>query len=217
VFGGTAFDDDEILSGVAGVLSEHDWTVERVEDVGAAAAKLVAMGAVIGWFQGRSEFGARALGARSIIADPRDASLKTSLNRMKGRELFRPFAPSVLRDQASAFFVTPSSLLFDQMLGVTMVRPEVVDRIPAVVHIDQTARIQLVHKDRQPLFYGMISQFRLLTGIPMVLNTSFNFAGEPIVETPADAARSALVIGLHALVAGSFVCRGPQASLPRLR
>jgi carbamoyltransferase len=214
VRGGPDYSDARCARSAHKLFPSNEWTIEKVADVGAEVAKLLANGAVVGWFQGRSEFGARALGSRSVLADPRDGNLKVTLNERKGRELFRPFAPSVLHEQAAEFFCPSESLLFDHMLGVTYVRESVAQSIPAVVHVDRTARIQLVRRDELPSFHHLISCFYKQTGLPMVLNTSFNYAGEPIVETPDDAVRSALTLQLDALALGDYLCRRVAARPP---
>lgn len=204
VFCGTCYATPEILERIRPFSDE--WVMSPVDDVASIVARTISQGAVVGWFQGRSEFGARALGARSIVADPRDGGLRSSLNRSKGREKFRPFAPSVLEEAVREYFLTEDSLLFDHMLGVAAVRPEKAAQIPAVVHVDTTARLQIVRRHDTPLYHDLITEFRRLTGVGLILNTSFNFAGEPIVETPEDALRSAAVLGLDAVALGDVLC-----------
>ncbi len=156
-------------------------------------------GKITGWFQGGSEYGPRALGHRSILADPRPEDMKDRVNRkIKFRESFRPFAPSVLLEHVAEFFDTGDELPF--MLNVVEVRKEKRDEIPAVVHKDGTARPQTVRQNHNPLFYRLIEAFRKLTGIPLLLNTSFNLAGEPIVETPEDALRTFYLSDMDLLV-----------------
>lgn len=158
-------------------------------DVIAEAAELLAHGSILGWFQGGSELGPRALGNRSILADPRDAEMKDRLNaRVKFREPFRPYAPAVLLEHASDWFETRSAA--DEspfMLRVLQVRPEQRSRIPAVVHVDGTARVQTVSASHAPRLHALLTAFHRRTGIPILLNTSLNAAGDPIVETPDDA------------------------------
>jgi carbamoyltransferase len=170
----------------------------RCDNVADAAAELLAQGLVGGWFQGRSELGPRALGQRSIVADPRLANGKAILNeRVKHREAFRPFAPAVMAEHSSEWFDfgdTPADSPF--MLRVLPFRESVRARVPAVVHVDGTGRVQTVSRDVAPAFHSLISHFCERTGVPMLLNTSFNVMGEPIVETPADALWCMLFTGL---------------------
>jgi carbamoyltransferase len=165
-----------------------------------AAAQLLRDGGVVALFHGRSEYGARALGARSLLADPRQARFKTDLNVLKGREAFRPFAPALLRSRAAEYIDGAGSLLHDHMLGVAKVKRERAAEIPAVVHVDDTTRPQVVAESHAPMLHRLISAFNTLTGIPVLLNTSFNYAGEPIVESPSDAFASATKIGVSALL-----------------
>lgn len=168
------------------------------------AAEMLAEGKIIGWFQGRSEFGPRALGNRSILADPRPARMKDEINsKVKFREEFRPFAPSVLEEFTSELFEseTPSpfmTMAFD-------VRAAWADKLQAVTHCNNTARVQTVNRETQPDYHRLISQFHNLTGVPAVLNTSFNVRGQPIVETPLDALATFSATGLDALFIGPFM------------
>lgn len=149
-------------------------------------ARLLSQGYIIAWFQDRSEIGPRALGNRSIICDPRIKQMKATLNfKVKHREDFRPFAPSVLSDYTNDFF--DLDYLSPFMLLIANVKEEKKNDIPAVVHIDNTARLQTVSKKANIKYYRLIEEFFHLTGMPLILNTSFNIAGEPIVETPEDA------------------------------
>ncbi len=149
-------------------------------------AQLLAAGNVVGWFQGRMEFGPRALGSRSILADPRDPAMKDVLNeKIKHREQFRPFAPAVLREAVPDYFEFEGDAPF--MLLVARVRPEKKDVIPAVTHLDGTARLQTVTKEHNGIYYDLIAEFGRLTGVPIIINTSFNVRGEPIVCTPEEA------------------------------
>jgi carbamoyltransferase len=162
------------------------------------AAKLLADGKVFGWFHGRSEFGPRALGNRSILGDPRRPEMKDILNkRVKFRQAFRPFAPIVLYERAKDIFVGEDESPF--MLRAKEVRPEWRDRIPAIVHVDGTARVQTVRREQNPRMYELLSEFEKLTGVPVLVNTSFNIKGEPIVETPRDAMNCFLYTGIDYL------------------
>jgi carbamoyltransferase len=168
------------------------------EDICAATAKVLAEGKVIGWFQGRSEFGPRALGNRSIIADPRTPEMKDKLNsRVKFRQAFRPFAPIVLYERANEIFEGDEDSPY--MLLAKRVRPEWRDKIPAIVHVDGTARVQTVRQENNERLYRLLKEFDAITGVPVVLNTSFNVKGEPIVETPGDALDCFLSTGIDYL------------------
>lgn len=168
-------------------------------DIYADTAKLLVDQKVIGWFQGGSEFGPRALGNRSIIADPRRAEMKDILNsRVKHRQPFRPFAPIVLEERADEIFEGKGHSPY--MLMAKPVRPEWRDRIPAVVHVDGSARVQTVSEATNPQLYRLLKAFEALTGVPVLLNTSFNVKGEPIVETPRDAMACFLTTGIDHLV-----------------
>jgi carbamoyltransferase len=161
-------------------------------------AKILAEGHIVGWFQGRSEFGPRALGNRSILADPRKAEMKDILNkRVKHRQAFRPFAPVVLAERADEIFDAHADSPF--MLLAEHVRPEWRDRIPAVVHVDGTARVQTVRQDQNACLHRLLKEFDAITGVPVLLNTSFNVKGEPIVERPEDAVECFLTTGIEYL------------------
>jgi len=153
---------------------------------------------VVGWFEGGSEFGPRALGHRSLLADPRPAEMRAFLNgQVKNREQYRPYGASVLVDRANDYFELRSEQPY--MLFVCGVRPRCQAEAPSVVHVDNTCRVQTVARDRDPLYYDLISAFAEQTGLPFVLNTSFNGKGEPIVESPADAITTAVNMKLDAL------------------
>jgi len=176
----------------------------RELELPALTAKLLAQGKVIGWFQGRMEFGPRALGNRSILADPRNPHTKDRVNKkIKFREEFRPFAPAILEERAKDFFeiACPSPY----MLLVAQVRPEKKNLIPAVTHLDGSARLQTVNQRQNPLFYSLLKEFEKQTGCPALLNTSFNLKGEPIVCSPLDAYSTFLRSGLDFLILGNCV------------
>jgi carbamoyltransferase len=191
--------------------AEIEWAVERAgcraeryapAQVVAQTAAALADGAVAGWFQGRSEFGPRALGNRSILADPRNPDMQSILNkRVKGREAFRPFAPAVLEDAASEWFELdgPSPM----MLRVVRVRSR--QKLPAITHVDGSARVQTVSREQNARFHELLTAFGKRTGVPVLLNTSFNVAGEPIVESPGDALRTFLASDMDLLVLGDHV------------
>ncbi len=161
-------------------------TIEALDTPAEHAARDIAAGRIVGWFQGRMEVGPRALGHRSILADPRQATMKDHLNaRVKHREGFRPFAPAALEERAAEYFEIEGPTPF--MLKICPVRAEKRTEIPAVTHVDGSARLQTVNRDDSPLFHRLISAFAELSGTPVVLNTSFNVRGEPIVCSPDDA------------------------------
>lgn len=200
----------------AGVPARAALRITRLDEAAQRerAVELLASGAVLGWFQGRMEFGPRALGHRSILCDPRRADMKDLLNRrIKHREAFRPFAPAILAEAAADWFVraAPSPA----MLLVDLVRPERRAQIPAVTHHDGTGRLQTVQKSDSPQFHALIAAFAARTGVPVLLNTSFN-EHEPIVCTPADALRCFTKTGMDALCLGPFLLEwatSPDASL----
>jgi carbamoyltransferase len=167
------------------------------------AAGLVADGAVLGWYQGRMEWGPRALGNRSIIADPRRADMKTILNdRVKHREAFRPFAPSILLEATGDYF--DQSYPDPFMIKVYNVRPEKQAAIPAVTHVDGTGRLQTVARDHAPVYWELIHAFEARSGVPVVLNTSFN-DNEPVVCTPQEAIDCFLRTKMDALALGNYL------------
>jgi carbamoyltransferase len=190
------------------------------------AARALAQEKAVGWFQGRMEFGPRALGARSILADPRSPEMQKNLNlKVKYRESFRPFAPSVLREDMADWFEMdaespymlmvapvkesrqrPMSDAEHQLFGIDKLNVPRSD-IPAVTHVDYSARIQTVHADTNPRYYALISRFKELTGCPVLVNTSFNVRGEPIVCTPRDAFRCFMGTSIDMLVAGNCILR----------
>jgi len=195
---------------IAGALSSHADSLEwnRLRDIEAQAAETLAAGGIVGWFQGRMEMGPRALGARSILASPASIALRDRLNEIvKGREPFRPFAPSVLAESADRFFDIPDGTAAPYMVVTYPVRPGVQSRIPGVVHVDGTARAQVVWPDGNPRYHGLLREFERKTGLPILLNTSFNRAGEPIVCSPRDAVACFLACGLDALAIGDYWVR----------
>lgn len=168
-------------------------------------ARLLSEGKITGWFQGRMEYGPRALGNRSILADPRRPEMKDIINRkIKFREAFRPFAPAVPLESAAEYFQLdcPSPYML-------MTAPVRTDRIPAVTHVDGSARVQTVERDTNPLFHGLLTEFGMLTGVPVLLNTSLNILGEPIAMKPPDAIRCLTESGMDCLVLGNYLCYNP--------
>ncbi|CZT20880.1 uncharacterized protein RCC_06740 [Ramularia collo-cygni] len=202
---GPAYDDASIVAAFAAAgLSPELSSSPALE-----AAQMIAAGKIVAWFQGRMEFGPRALGNRSLLADPRSTLTREMLNvKVKHRETFRPFAPSVLAESAGEWFeLGHPSPSYDFMLFACQAAAGRGEQVPAVLHEDGTARVQLVHREANPAFHELISHFADLTGVPMVLNTSFNDS-EPIVCTPTDAIATFRKTRIDALFIGSrFVTR----------
>lgn len=221
---GPSYEDDEIATRLKSVGANFE-TVSEDEKID-TAARALADGKAIGWFQGRMEFGPRALGGRSFLGDPRSPEMQKQLNlKIKYRESFRPFAPSVLREDVTDWFDIESDSPY--MLMVTTVgerhRHQLSDEenglfgierlnvqrsdIPAVTHVDYSARIQTVHAETNPQYHALLSKFKELTGCPVVVNTSFNVRGEPIVCTPEDAFRCFMGTEAEMLVIGNLILR----------
>jgi carbamoyltransferase len=197
---GPSFTRDEVRA----ELVKFKLKFEEVESPAKAAAKLLADGALVGWFQGREEFGPRALGHRSIIADPGPVENRDRVNNaVKFREEWRPFAPSVLEEHCEELFESYQDSPF--MILTFPAKEAGQKRIAAAIHVDNSARVQTVRKGRNDVYYDMISEFYALTGTPAVMNTSFNLKGEVIVNTPFDAVRTFYTSGLDALVIENFV------------
>ena len=188
---------------IAELLRDSKLRHRRLADVAGETADLLVQEKILGWFQGRMEFGPRALGARSILASPLSEATRDRLNDIKGREEFRPVAPAVLAHRAAEWFEPAVESPF--MLFTHRVRPESIDRIPAARHSDGTARVQTVSRAQNPLFFDLIAAFEERTGVPVVVNTSFNTAGRPIVCTPRDAVECFFASPLDALVLGPFL------------
>lgn len=205
---GPSYDNDQIAAVIEenrAVLDEQECTIDRVEhesELFARTAEAIAQGKVIGWFQGRLEWGPRALGNRSILCDPRRSDMKDILNlKIKRRESFRPFAPSILRERVSEWFEQDDEVPF--MMKVFQVREERRDAIPAVTHADGSGRLQTVYQDTNPRYYGLIQAFETMTGVPILLNTSFN-ENEPVVCRPEEALHCFLRTKMDVLVLGDF-------------
>ncbi len=233
-FLGPRFNDDAIeerLQAVGAVVERLDGEAAAI----ALAAGSLAAGEAVGWFQGRMEFGPRALGARSILADPRGQAVQKTLNlKIKYRESFRPFAPAVLSEDAAQWFdldaASPYMLLVADVAAGKRVAeegayacPTGLDKldvprstIPAVTHVDHSARVQTVHRETNPRFHALLTAFKARTGCPVLVNTSFNVRGEPIVCTPEDAFRCLMGTELDLLVAGNIAVR-KAAQDPALR
>lgn len=216
---GPEWSDTEILA----FLTEKNIPYQKVEDeqLYKQTAQYIAGEQVVGWFQGRMEFGPRALGNRSILGDPRSENMQKTLNvKIKFRESFRPFAPSILAEHVSEYFefqgVSPYMLM---VAPVHRQHRERVDAnvpgfdklyqkrssLPAITHVDNSARIQTVHKETNPVYHKLISAFHELTGVPVLINTSFNVRGEPIVCSPEDAYRCFMRTNMDVLVLGSYI------------
>ncbi|GIZ53748.1 carbamoyltransferase family protein [Noviherbaspirillum aridicola] len=202
-FLGPAHDDQEIEA----FLKQARLSYRRPANLAEEVAELLARNRVIGWFQGRMEFGPRALGARSILASPLDAGMQQRLNGIKDREDFRPVAPVVLEEEAAEWFVNGSVSPF--MVFVYDVRPDRAQRIPAVRHVDGTARIQTINRGQNPAYYDLLQAFRRRTGVPVLINTSFNTRGEPVVCSPRDAVESFCSTPLDTLAIGPFIVEKP--------
>jgi len=203
---GPAFDDD----GIREALKRHGVSYRHYDQQGLCdeTAALIDDDRIVGWFQGRLEFGPRALGGRSILANPCNPDMMDILNaRVKFREDFRPFAPAVLEERAADYFELDGPSPY--MLLTPHVRPERRSEIPSVTHVDGTARVQTVSQADDPLFHRLITAFGALSGTPVVMNTSFNVRGEPIVCTPDDAIRCFLHTNIDHLAIGSFIVAKP--------
>ncbi|WP_248323275.1 carbamoyltransferase C-terminal domain-containing protein [Caballeronia sp. Sq4a] len=200
---GPRYEDDEIEQ----FLKWSKTPYRRLNDIASETAEILASNRVIGWYQGRTEFGPRALGARSILASPIDPSMQARLNEIKDREDFRPVAPVVMEEHAADWFVDARVAPF--MLFVFDVREDMKSRIPAVTHIDGTARVQTVNRSQHPLYYDLLAAFKARTGVPVLVNTSFNTRGEPMVNSPRDALESFWTSPLDALVIGPFLIEKP--------
>jgi len=230
---GPSYEQDEIAQRLDAVGAKFD--VMQTEDMVACCATALEEGQAVGWFQGRMEFGPRALGCRSILGDPRSPKMQSLLNlKVKYRESFRPFAPSVLREDVAEWFEidsdSPYMLLVADVVAERrrkMTAAEVAlfgieklnvprSEIPAVTHVDYSARVQTVHKETNPLYHQLISEFRRRTGCPVVVNTSFNVRGEPLVCTPEDAFRCFMGTEIELLVVGNCVLR-KESQDPKLK
>ena len=182
------------------------WTkvsYRKLDNVAKETAQIFAQDKIIGWYQGRIEFGPRALGARSILASPIHAEMQARLNDIKDREDFRPVAPVVLEEDAGEWFNGASYSPF--MLFVYDVNDDKAELIPAVRHVDGTARIQTINRQQHPCYYSLLQEFKKITGVPVLVNTSFNTRGEPIVCTPRDAIECFWTSPFDALIINSFL------------
>jgi carbamoyltransferase len=200
---GPEFPDDDIRA----ALRRYGVPFTEEHDIAAAVADLIADGRVVGWFQGRAEAGPRALGQRSILASPVDRSMHERVNAIKGREHWRPLAPSMSPHAASRYLVNPGPVQF--MLSACQVNPSTHDEVPAVVHVDGSCRPQVVGDDSSPIYRCLLDRLADRGHPEIVLNTSFNLANEPIVHSPFDALRSFYSSGLDAVALGSMLVRKP--------
>ena len=199
---GTGYSNKEIEN----VLKQVKCHYKHYADVSKFIARKISQGFIVGWFQGRMEYGPRALGSRSILADPRQKNMKDKVNQIiKFRESFRPFAPSVLEEQAGAYFKNAIESPFMTLKFDVIEKKR--KEIPAVVHVDGTSRIQTVTEEGNPLYYRLIEEFYRITGVPVLLNTSFNIREEPIVCTPYQAVSAFYESGLDYLVIGDFILK----------
>lgn len=202
---GPSFTDDEIQAALSRCEACYEY-IDDEEELLDRTAGLLTDGKVVGWFQGRMEFGPRALGSRSLLADPRREDMKDIINqKVKFREPFRPFAPAVLKERAHEYFDMPEGMDAPYMLLVPEVLEDKRRVIPAVTHRDGTGRVQTVTEEHNPRYYRLIRRFGELTGVPVVINTSFNVRGEPIVCTPEDAYRTFVNTGIDAVVMGNYL------------
>lgn len=204
---GRNYTDDEIRECLRKYSNKINFIKSSYQEVIREAAKLICNGEIIGWFQGGSEIGPRALGHRSILADPRNPNMKDIINqRVKFRENFRPFAPAVLKEYTSEYFkMNYKESPF--MLMVFDVLEEKKSVIPSVTHVDGTGRVQTVTKEDNDYYYDLIREFFKLTEVPVILNTSFNVKGEPIVETPEDAVKCFLKTEIDKLFIGEYIVK----------
>ncbi|NQV82618.1 MAG: hypothetical protein HQ494_02250 [Rhodospirillales bacterium] len=199
---GPVFNDEEIRR----TLERCKLGFRQCDDILDEVADRLVQGKVVGWFQGRMEFGDRALGNRSILADPRDPGMKDRINRsVKYREQFRPLAPSVLNEEAREYFKLPDGAEVNYMEQVYQVREDKRALIPSVVHSDGSSRLHTVRSEDNPLFHSLLTRFKDKTGVPVLLNTSFNINGEPIVASPEDALRTFISSGIDVLAIGNFL------------
>jgi carbamoyltransferase len=218
---GPEFDNTEIEKILKEIGAEYE--IKDEKDLISKTAEDLSNGMAVGWFQGRMEFGPRALGARSILGDPRSSSMQKNLNlKVKYRESFRPFAPSVLREDVSEWFninsdspymLLVSSINKKKCVSMTEEQKKLfgIDKlnikrseIPAVTHVDYSARIQTVHENTNKRYYELLKKFKEITNCPVLVNTSFNVRGEPIVNTPLDAFNCFMGTDLDKLVIGNF-------------
>jgi carbamoyltransferase len=197
---GSSYSDEEIET----ILKISNLNYSFSQNVSKEAAEAINQNKVIGWFQGRMEFGPRALGNRSILANPTSPEMQSIVNeKIKFRESFRPFCPSVLEEDAHLYF-EGKQVLSPYMTITYKVKNEVISKIPSVTHIDKTARIQTVNQNQNPLFYNLLFELKKMNGHGVVMNTSFNLSHEPIVCNPRDAIATFFASGMDVLFLGNF-------------
>ena len=200
---GPSFSNDEIKKTLDNYKINYSFNKKNLSKI---VAKKISEGKIIGWFQGKMEFGQRALGNRSILGDPRILKNRDKINQIiKFRESFRPFAPAILNEKKEDFFLIRKNETANFMEKVFLIKNKMHNKIPAVTHIDGSGRLQTVEKTTNPKFYDLIKEFFNITSIPILINTSFNLNGEPIVCTPQDAIRTFNTSGLDMLVIGDFI------------
>jgi carbamoyltransferase len=215
---GPEYSDEEIQQVLSGREDCRSNRVKSFDSLCQDIAARIDKGQIVAWFQGRMEFGPRALGSRSILADPRDPTMRDRINSLvKKREAFRPFAPVVTKEAATRFFdIRPGDEdTYAHMLFVTQVRAPYREKLPAITHVDGSSRAQTVAQDHNPRLWQLLSEFEKLSGLPVLLNTSFNVKGQPIVCTPKEALDTFLFAKLDVLVMGNFIVepkRGAPAS-----
>jgi len=202
---GFNYSEKDIMMAIKKISTTHSVKFELLDNIEEKTAELLSQDKVIGWFQGRSEYGARALGDRSILGSPKGIMIRDKINILKGRELFRPLAPSVLSEKKLEYFYEGCPLIDKYMLSISKVKKEKIKEIKGAVHIDKTSRIQEVKEKDNEKYYSLIKNFYRISGVPMVLNTSFNAAGKPIVESPYDAMLAFIQMDLDYLVCGNFL------------
>ena len=199
IYLGPGYDNESIKKALDLVHAQYDYH----DNIHGVVAELITQGKIVGWFQGRMEWGPRALGNRSILADPRDPQMKDKINsRIKFREEFRPFAPAVLEEKAKKYFenIIPSPYM-------TITFPVISDEIPAVTHVNNTGRVQTINRQQNKMYYDMINEFYKMTGVACVLNTSLNVMGQPIVCTPLDAISTFWGTGMDAIAIGNYLVK----------
>ena len=201
---GPEFSDDEIEK----ILKNNKISYEKLDKRNKILAKLLSEKNIIAVFKGKAEFGERALGNRSILADPRDETMKDKINSMiKYREEYRPFAPSVIHEESHKYFEVPKNYECFFMEKVIPVKESFRDKLPAITHVDGTARLHTVKHEHNESFYGLLNEFKKITSFPILLNTSFNTNGEPIVNTPNDALKTFSKSGLEYLALNDFLIK----------
>jgi carbamoyltransferase len=205
---GPRFENNEIVHALNERPDCASTYFSSVDDLAKEVAERIGRGEIVGWFQGRMEFGPRALGSRSILADPRDPGMRDRINRLvKKREAFRPFAPAVTVEAASHYFEIDEGdePAYSYMLLVAQVRDQYRQQFPSITHVDGSARLQTVARDDDVSFWSLLTKFGEISGAPILLNTSFNVRGQPIVCTPSEAIETFVSAELDALAIGNYL------------